>query len=280
MNTTFEIEEVSSDFFSALENAELCHGVKRAEISETEISETCTPTKPVLPPFMPSVKRDVAPDEPKIGDPRGDQENLCVPQEGKTTARKRRLPASLSPAANEIQNEGCHDCATKSPVLPDLRFPGSVVLCETPAEVDSAVARIRRLAAIPSAPRTLGWDIEWVVSFKAGAEPRLTALMQMCYRPRAPAKAVCFLLRLCLTGVTEALRELLVDPTVVKVGLNARGDAHKIRRDFNIPVEGVLELREFARERVQPGKAPESYSLAALWSGSCRTACPNTLRVA
>ena len=29
MNTTFEIEEVSSDFFSALENAELCHGVKR-----------------------------------------------------------------------------------------------------------------------------------------------------------------------------------------------------------------------------------------------------------
>ena len=36
MNTTFEIEEVSSDFFSALENAELCHGVKRAEISETD----------------------------------------------------------------------------------------------------------------------------------------------------------------------------------------------------------------------------------------------------
>ena len=101
------------------------------------------PPKPVNPPFMPMVKRDVAPDEPKIGDPRGDQENLCVPQEGKTTARKRRLPASLSPAANEIQNEGCHDL-TKSPVLPDLRFPGSVVLCETPEEVDSAVARIRR----------------------------------------------------------------------------------------------------------------------------------------
>jgi len=113
MNTTFEIEEVSSDFFSALENAELCHGVKRnlaLEISrdEPKIGKIGTP-KPVIPPFMPLVKRDVAPDEPKIGDPRGDQENLCVPQEGKTTARKRRLPASLSPAANEIQNEGCHD---------------------------------------------------------------------------------------------------------------------------------------------------------------------------
>jgi hypothetical protein len=39
MNTTFEIEEVSSDFFSALENAELCHGVKRnlaLEISRDE----------------------------------------------------------------------------------------------------------------------------------------------------------------------------------------------------------------------------------------------------
>ena len=96
MNTTFEIEEVSSDFFSALENAELCHGVKRNLAFEEISRKTCTP-KPVIPPFMPLVKRDVAPDEPKIGDPRGDQENLCVPQEGKTTARKRRLPASLSP---------------------------------------------------------------------------------------------------------------------------------------------------------------------------------------
>ena len=152
--------------------------------------------------------------------------------------------------------------------LPDLHFPGSVVLCETPLEVDSAVARIRRLTAIPSAPRTFGWDIEWLVSFKAGTEPRLTSLMQFCYRPRPPAKAVCFLLRLCLTGVTESLRELLVDPTIVKVGLNARGDAHKIRRDFNVAVEGVLELRDFARERAarpgHPGSAPESYSLAAL----------------
>ena len=75
-------------------------------------------------------------------------------------------------------------------------------------------------------------------------------------------------MRLCLTGVTESLRELLVDPTIVKVGLNARGDAHKIRRDFNVAVEGVLELRDFARERAarpgHPGSAPESYSLAAL----------------
>ena len=61
--------------------------------------------------------------------------------------------------------------------LPDLHFPGSVVLCETPLEVDSAVARIRRLTAIPSAPRTFGWDIEWLVSFKAGTEPRLTSLI-------------------------------------------------------------------------------------------------------
>ena len=109
--------------------------------------------------------------------------------------------------------------------LPDLHFPGSVVLCETPQEVDSAVARIRRLTAIPSAPRTFGWDIEWLVSFKAGTEPRLTSLMQFCYRPRPPAKAVCFLLRLCLTGVTESLRELLVDPkkkVVLSVTLGAQ----------------------------------------------------------
>ena len=274
MNSTFEIEEVSSDFFSALEDAELCHGVKRnlaLEISR----EAGVHVSAVSPPFMPKVRRDVPPGDAKIGDPGGGKENLCVSQEGITTARKRRLPASLSRAVAVPLPGGCHELPNS---LPDLHFPGSVVLCETPLEVDSAVARIRRLTAIPSAPRTFGWDIEWLVSFKAGTEPRLTSLMQFCYRPRPPAKAVCFLLRLCLTGVTESLRELLVDPTIVKVGLNARGDAHKIRRDFNVAVEGVLELRDFARERAarpgHPGSAPESYSLAALveWQLSHRLA--------
>ena len=173
MNSTFEIEEVSSDFFSALEDAELCHGVKRnlaLEISR----EAGVHVSAVSPPFMPKVRRDVPPDDAKIGDPGGGKENVCVSQEGKTTARKRRLPASLSRAVAVPLPGG----ATNRRSPPRSSLPRSVVLCETPLEVDSAVARIRRLTAIPSAPRTFGWDIEWLVSFKAGTEPRLTSLMQ------------------------------------------------------------------------------------------------------
>ena len=186
----------------------------------------------VSPPFMPKVRRDVPPDDAKIGDPGGGKENVCVSQEGKTTARKRRLPASLPPPSL-YHSRGVPRFA-ESP--PRSALPWSVVLCETPQEVDSAVARIRRLTAIPSAPRTFGWDIEWLVSFKAGNGAEVDQPHLVCYRPDHGPKAVCFLLRLCLTGVTESLRELLVDPTIVKVGLNARGDAHKIRRDFNVAV--------------------------------------------
>ena len=42
MNSTFEIEEVSSDFFSALEDAELCHGVKRNLALEISREAGCT----------------------------------------------------------------------------------------------------------------------------------------------------------------------------------------------------------------------------------------------
>ena len=38
MNTTFEIEEVSSDFFSALENAELCHGVNAISLWRSRVT--------------------------------------------------------------------------------------------------------------------------------------------------------------------------------------------------------------------------------------------------
>ena len=53
---------------------------------------------------------------------------------------------------------------------------------------------------------------------------------------------------------------------IAKVGLNTRGDAHKIRRDF-VAVEGVLELRDFARRGGAAWTSrfcPPSYSLAAL----------------
>ena len=51
-------------------------------------------------------------------------------------------------------------------------------------------------------------------------------------------------------GITPALRALLEDPTVAKTGVNARGDAHKVMRDFRIAVAGVVELRDLAAERV------------------------------
>jgi len=66
--------------------------------------------------------------------------------------------------------------------------------------------------------------------------------MQFCVRPQPPARPMCVLLRLCRLpgrgpgGITVALRALLEDASVKKLGVQSTGDAHKIMRDFKVCV--------------------------------------------
>ena len=70
------------------------------------------------------------------------------------------------------------------------------------------------------------------------------------------------MLRLCRAGVmTPALRAFLEDPSIKKVGVQARGDAHKITRDFAFHVAGVIELKAHAAERTSSdaAKGPRAF---------------------
>jgi len=36
----------------------------------------------------------------------------------------------------------------------------------------------------------------------------------------------------------------------MKTGVSARGDSHKVKRDFGFAVMGIVELRDFAADRI------------------------------
>ena len=187
-------------------------------------------------------------------------------------ARKRRIPPSLAvrPGDSSQNDPVVPDPGGAKTPLPDLAFDGEIVVAETPERVDALVMRIRRLCAVPGHDRAVGWDLEWVVNFGRGRE-RPVALMQVCVRPKPPARPLCALLRMCRVhgGLTPVLRAFVEDASIRKVGVQARGDAHKMKRDFGVDVGGVVELKEYAAARAASADTrPAAYSLAALaeWS--------------
>ena len=167
-------------------------------------------------------------------------------------ARKRRIPPSLAvrPGDSSQNDPVVSDPGGAKTPLPDLAFDGEIVVAETPERVDALVMRIRRLCAVPGHDRAVGWDLEWVVNFGRGRE-RPVALMQVCVRPKPPARPLCALLRMCRVhgGLTPVLRAFVEDASIRKVGVQARGDAHKMKRDFGVDVGGVVELKEYAAAR-------------------------------
>ena len=178
-------------------------------------------------------------------------------EEGAPQARKRRgvlqalVNTQAEPSAPEAQ-------------LPRFCAPHvRVEVAATAAEVDAAVQQVYAAGVAVT-----GWDVEWPVSFVAGAKPKPIALMQFAL-PTAPP--VCYLLHVAHSGITPALRALLEDAAVRKVGVASLQDAQKVARDFNITCSGVLDLSELANRSLLP---PMRWSLAALVARVLRCQLP------
>ena len=100
--------------------------------------------------------------------------------------------------------------------LPVAQFEGRIIVILTPGETEKAV---NYLLAQP----ILGFDTETRPSFKRGHQYRV-ALLQVS------TPDTCFLFRLNHTGFTPALKRLLEDRTVVKVGLSWHDDLNSLHR--------------------------------------------------
>jgi len=89
----------------------------------------------------------------------------------------------------------------------------------------------------------LGLDIEWKPSWGKGAPERPAALIQLASRH------IVLLFQIHWIGYfPPVLMALLQDPDIKKVGVGIRGDVAKLQKDWNINIEGVIDLSELAWE--------------------------------
>ena len=118
--------------------------------------------------------------------------------------------------------------------LPPEQFTGQIVVVESPAEVDGAVARLRDADLI-------GFDTETRPSFKKGQSHNV-ALLQLS------ASDVCFLFRLNKIGMPDSLKALLEDQNKTKIGLSIHDDFRNLRKTFDFKPAGFVELQEFVTD--------------------------------
>ncbi|KAG1708483.1 Exonuclease 3'-5' domain-containing protein 2 [Nymphon striatum] len=90
--------------------------------------------------------------------------------------------------------------------------------------------------------RYLGLDCEWVTR---NSSPQKVALLQL-----ATESGTCVLFRLSQIEkpLPESILQLLGDVSILKVGVACNDDAHKLKQDYNIDVNGCVDLRHLVRQ--------------------------------
>ena len=115
--------------------------------------------------------------------------------------------------------------------LPPFVFSGEVVVIEDEREVEQAVQELRLQS-------NLGFDTETRPAFRKG-ERYHVGLLQLATLDRV------YLFRLNQCGFPQALRSLLSDPKVTKVGVGIRDDLKALRRMGDYEPASFVDLQEF-----------------------------------
>lgn len=116
-------------------------------------------------------------------------------------------------------------------VLPPAQYKGSITIVDTPSEVESAVMQLRNADLI-------GFDTETRPSFKKGQTFEVSLL-------QLSAKDTCFLFRLNKIGMPDALKGILEDRDITKVGLSIHDDFRNLRKTYNFEPNGFVELQTY-----------------------------------
>ena len=123
---------------------------------------------------------------------------------------------------------------TKIGTLPRVTFEGRIVVVLTEKEAEKAV---RYLLSQP----ILGVDTETRPSFKKGHLNQV-ALLQVS------SHDVCFLFRLNQLGMSPAVKRLLEDGIVPKIGLSLRDDLHSLHALGDFETGYFIDLQDHVRE--------------------------------
>ncbi len=117
--------------------------------------------------------------------------------------------------------------------LPAAEFQGEIRLVEEAGEVEKAINELR-------ASSVIGFDTETRPSFKKG-QINSVALVQLSNL------STCYLFRINLIGLHQAIIDLLEDPQVIKIGLSIHDDFHNLSKISEINPEGFVDLQTFVK---------------------------------
>ena len=121
--------------------------------------------------------------------------------------------------------------------MPVVEYPGgigAVTVVDTPEKAEAALADLNRCTHI-------GFDTETKPTFQRGAHQHKVALLQLS------TGAHCYLFRLNREGVFNAVKPLLENPKIIKVGLSVHDDFNALRRRGELNPAGFIDLQDYAR---------------------------------
>ena len=206
----------------------------------------------------------------------------CCDDESFFTDKKQHQTLTGDDTIDALRKHQSHDCdfPQQHPLLSEYKLNESrteIVLAETKRDIEMAIERIYREAMKldhfcdgggsggtfgRNQSLVVGFDMEWKVLYKKGGGEAKTSLLQMAYSTTdvstksssSKSKNVVVLIRLgkrlkYKNPLPSKLVRFLEDPAVRKAGVNARGDAQKLRRDFKVRVNGVVELDALAKAK-------------------------------
>ena len=113
--------------------------------------------------------------------------------------------------------------------LPVASFEGRIIIVQSETESDKAVRYLL-------SHQFLGIDTETRPSFRKG-QTHQVALLQVS------TVDTCFLFRLNMIGITESIKRLLEDCSVIKVGLSLKDDMHQLSKRADFTPGMFIELQ-------------------------------------
>lgn len=117
-----------------------------------------------------------------------------------------------------------------------VEYPGGI---EAVTVIDSVAKARIALRALRKCTH-IGFDTETRPSFRRGHMNKV-ALLQLSSGPH------CYLFRLNMPGIFDAVKPLLEDSEIIKIGLSVHDDYNALRRRGQINPAGFLDLQDYAR---------------------------------
>jgi hypothetical protein len=118
--------------------------------------------------------------------------------------------------------------------LPEVHYPGRVILIDSAAKAKSAVAFLLK-------QRQIGFDTETRPSFQKNHHYKVS-LVQLS----VPGE--CFLFRLKQIGSLDGLMSIFENPDIQKIGLSLKDDFHSLAKLCEFTPAGFVELQTFVKK--------------------------------